>query len=128
MTRIFTRKKVAGKITNTFATIGALALVTASTGVAATSPLRLHSEGRTDAVTAEQVYAVLNADPTYYFRHVDVYVRDGVATLSGYVWDPQDIYRARELTARVPGVVRVVDQMELGGRGRDKDPRDLGRL
>jgi osmotically-inducible protein OsmY len=114
MTSIPTPKKVAGKVTNTFATIGALALLTltASTGLAATSP-----ESRTDAVTAEQVYAVLNADPIYYFRHVDVNVRDGVATLSGYVWDQPAIYHAQKITARVPGVTRVVDQMELEREG-----------
>ena len=117
MTSIPTPKKVTRKVTNTFATIGALALVTASTGLAATSPFRPHSERRTDAVTAEQVYAALNADPIYYFRHVDVNVRDGVATLSGYVWDPQAIYRAQKIAARVPGVTRVVDQMELEREG-----------
>jgi osmotically-inducible protein OsmY len=119
MTSIPTPRKVAGKVTNTFATIGALALLTltASTGLAASSPVRPHSESRTDAVTAEQVYAVLNADPIYYFRHVDVSVRDGVATLSGYVWEPQAIYHAQEIAARVPGVTRVVDQMELEREG-----------
>lgn len=117
MTNIPTPKKVAGKVTNTFAIIGALALVTASTGVAATSPARPHSERQTDAVTAEQVYAVLNADPIYYFRHVDVSVYDGVVTLSGYVWELQAIYRAQKIAARVPGVTRVVDQMELEREG-----------
>jgi osmotically-inducible protein OsmY len=79
--------------------------------------VRPYSERRTDAVTAEQVYAALNADPIYYFRHVDVNVRDGVATLSGYVWVPQAIYHAQKIAARVPGVTRVVDQMELVREG-----------
>ena len=117
MTSIPTPKKAAGKVTNTFAAIGALALVTASTGLAATSPVRPHSERRTDAVTAEQVYAVLNADPIYYFRHVDVDVENGVVTLSGYVWDTPALYRAQRIAARVPGVTRVVDQMELEREG-----------
>ena len=119
MTRIPTPKKVAGKVTNTFATIGALALLTltASTGLAATSPVRPHSESRTDAVTAEQLYAVLNADPIYYFRHVDVDVENGVVTLSGYVWDTPALYHAQRIAAHVPGVTRVVDQMELEREG-----------
>jgi len=66
--------------------------LTASTGLAATSPVHADWERQTDAVAAEQVYAVLNADPIYYFRHVDVNVRDGVATLSGYVWETQAIH------------------------------------
>jgi osmotically-inducible protein OsmY len=49
----------------------------------------------------------------YERRHVDVNVRDGVATLSGYIWDPQAIYHAQKIAARVPNVTRVVDQMEL---------------
>jgi len=89
----------------------------ASTGHAASSPVRPHPERRSDAVTAEEVYAVLNADPIYYFRHVDVDVRDGVATLSGYVRDPQAIYRAQKIAERVLGVTRVVDQMELVREG-----------
>jgi osmotically-inducible protein OsmY len=42
---------------------------------------------------------------------------DGVATLSGFVWEPRDIYRARDLTARVPGVISVVNQMEINRFG-----------
>jgi hypothetical protein len=115
MNSIPTPRKVAGKVTNTFATIGALALLTltASTGLAVTSPVRPH----TDVVTAEQVYAALNADPIYYFRHVDVDVENGVVTLSGYVWDTPALYHAQRIAAHVPGVTRVVDQMELEREG-----------
>ena len=42
-----------------------------------------------------------------------VRVQDGVATLSGFVWDPQDIYRASELAAHLPGVNDVIDEIEL---------------
>jgi osmotically-inducible protein OsmY len=103
------------KILNTFANIGVVSLLilTVGTGYAATPPLRPETQRQADRVITEQVYDALAADPIYYFRHVDVYVRDGVVTLSGYVWERQDIYRARELTARVPEVVGVLDQMEL---------------
>ena len=111
MTPARTRSKAARRIANNFATITALALV--STGCAAGPPVSPHPERRTAEVTAGQVYDALNADPIYYFRHVGVHVQDGVVTLSGYVWEPRDIYRAREVAARVPGVTRVVDQMEI---------------
>jgi osmotically-inducible protein OsmY len=119
MTRIPTARKATGKVANNFAIIGALALLTltVSTGHAATSPVRPQVETRADQVTAGPVYDALNADPIYFFRHVDVRVRKGVATLSGYVWDVQTIYRAREIAARVPGVTRVVDRMELEDSG-----------
>jgi osmotically-inducible protein OsmY len=120
MSRISIRasKRAVRKVLSTFATISVVALLTltVSTGYAATLPLRPETERQADRVITEQVRDVLAADPIHYFRHVDVYVRDGVATLSGYVWEPQEIYRARELTARVPRVVRVLNQIELNDR------------
>ena len=113
MIRIPTPSRTARGIVKNIATIAALALMTVSTGCAATPPVHPYPERRTAGVTAEQVYDALNADPIYYFRHVGVHVQDGVVTLSGYVWEPRDIYRAQEVAARVPGVTRVVDQMEI---------------
>jgi osmotically-inducible protein OsmY len=67
---------------------------------------------------ANAVYSKLNADPTYYFRHVDVRVDHGVADLSGYVWSTDAIYRARYLAQSVPGVTGVVTtQLELERNG-----------
>jgi osmotically-inducible protein OsmY len=71
------------------------------------------SQQRAAGVTAEQIYDALNADPTYFFRHVDVQVQQGVVTLGGYVWSTPALYRAEKIAAGVPGVTRVVDQMEL---------------
>jgi BON domain-containing protein len=76
--------------------------------------------GVTDEVLANAVYSDLNADPTYYFRHVDVRVDNGVAHLSGYVWSTDAIYRARTIARNVPGVTGVVtSQLELERNGRD---------
>jgi len=76
--------------------------------------------GATDEVLATAVYSDLNADPKYYFRHVDVRVDNGVAHLSGYVWSTDAIYRARTIARNVPGVTGVVtSQLELERNGRD---------
>jgi osmotically-inducible protein OsmY len=76
--------------------------------------------GVTDEVLANAVYADLNADPKYYFRHVDVRVDNGVAHLSGYVWTTDAIYRARTIARNVPGVTGIVtSQLELERNGRD---------
>lgn len=73
----------------------------------------------TDEVLANTVYAQLNADPTYYYRHVDVRVDKGVAHLSGYVWSTEALYRARQIARSVPGVSGVVtSQLELERNGR----------
>jgi osmotically-inducible protein OsmY len=61
-----------------------------------------------DAALANRVYLALNADPWFYFRHVDVRVDGGVADLSGYVWSADALYRARHIASTVPGVTRVV--------------------
>jgi hypothetical protein len=78
----------------------------------------------TQDILATYISAQLNADPWYFYRHVNVSVDDnGVATLSGYVWDAQAIYRAREIASNVPGVTRVVtSQLELERNGRTTGP------
>jgi len=79
--------------------------------------------GATDEILAANVYSELNADPTYYFRHVDVTVDDGVAHLSGYVWSTDAIYAARKIASNVPGVTGVItSQLQLERNGRDTGP------
>ena len=90
-----------------------LLILAVSTGCASTPQVRAEGDKPADRETAKEVYEALAADPIDYFRHVDVTVRDGVVTLSGFVWDPREIYRAQRITARVRGVARVVDQLEL---------------
>ena len=73
-----------------------------------------------DEGLANYIYAQLNADQLYYYRHVDVRVDNGVAHLSGYVWSTDAIYRARTIASGVPGVTGVVTNgLELERNGRD---------
>jgi osmotically-inducible protein OsmY len=99
------------------------ALLAAITLAAACSnnPQRSPRAGVDEAV-ADRVYAALNADPVHFYRHVDVRVYDGVADLSGYVWSADAIYRARQIARDVPGVTRVVTNLELqvGGLGHSR--------
>ena len=100
-------------------TVGAAVLfvVSASVGRADNPPASRVNGTQSQAATAAQIYQALNADPVYYFKHVDVKVTDGVVTLSGYVWSTQAIYRAKDIAGHMPGVTRVVDQMELERNG-----------
>jgi osmotically-inducible protein OsmY len=76
--------------------------------------------GATDEILANAVYSQLNADPMYYFRHVDVRVAKGVAQLSGYVWSTDAIYQARKLAVKVPGITGVsTSELQLERNGRD---------
>ena len=71
-----------------------------------------------DKLLANAVYAKLNANPTYYFRHVDVRLDNGVAHLSGYVWSTDALYAARSIARSVPGVTGVVaSDLELERNG-----------
>ena len=85
-----------------------------------TAAVSIRSElGATDEILASTVYSELNADPTYYFRHVDVQVDNGVAHLSGFVWSADAIYQARKIAMKVPGVTGVsTNHLELERNGR----------
>jgi osmotically-inducible protein OsmY len=85
----------------------------------ASAPPPSPPQTRGDIAAANHVYAALNADPIYYFRHVNVEVDGGVASLTGYVWSADAIYRARQIARGVPGITRVVTtQLELEREGR----------
>ena len=72
---------------------------------------------------ANYIYTQLNADPIYYFRHVDVKVDNGVAHLSGYVWSTDAIYQARRIAMNVPGVTGVrTNQLQLERNGQNSGP------
>ena len=75
------------------------------------------AESQADAVTAARISAALNADPVHYVRHVDVHVYGGVVHLSGYIWSTDALYKAKEIAAAVPGVTRVINEMELERQG-----------
>jgi osmotically-inducible protein OsmY len=99
----------------------ALVLVLAvAAGACATVPQKSPEQAAADAALADRINSALEADETYYYRHVNVGVDNGVVQLSGYVWSTSAMYRAKRLAGRVPGVIRVVNQMELernGNRG-----------
>jgi hypothetical protein len=61
-----------------------------------------------DEALKQAIQAALDADPHHFFRHVDVRVDNGVATLSGFVHSSQAINRARTIAGNVHGVTRVV--------------------
>jgi osmotically-inducible protein OsmY len=64
--------------------------------------------GRSDEEITKAINSALNADPHHFFRHVNVRVDNGVATLSGFVHSSSSIYRARTIASQTPGVTRVV--------------------
>ncbi len=94
-------------------------VLTLAASCATSAPPRGAPQTAADEAAARAVYTALNAEPYYFFRHVNVQVDDGVAALSGYVWSSEAIYRARQIAGAVPGVQRVVtSDLELEREGR----------
>jgi osmotically-inducible protein OsmY len=63
--------------------------------------------GSSDEAITKAINSALNADPHHFFRHVNVRVDNGVATLSGFVYSSSSIFRARTIASQVPGVTSV---------------------
>jgi hyperosmotically inducible protein len=60
-----------------------------------------------------QVESALRNHPTLMSDHLDVSIKDGVVTLTGMVFDEWDMRMARRAAKRIPGVKRVVNDMEI---------------
>jgi osmotically-inducible protein OsmY len=60
-----------------------------------------------DETIRQAIISGLNADPHHFFRHVNVRVENGVATLSGFVHSSSSLYRARTIATNTPGVTGV---------------------
>ena len=91
-----------------------VALITACT----TLPPRTPAETEADNQLESAVMQALNNDPTIYARHIDVTAREGVVTLSGFVFQGSELFEAAQIAARVPGVTSVKNQIELEMIGR----------
>ncbi len=94
-----------------------VALIAACASLPPRSPAETEADNRLESA----VMHALNNDPTIYARHIDVSARNGVVTLSGFVFEGRELFIAGQIAARVPGVTAVKNQVELemmGRRGR----------
>jgi len=73
--------------------------------------------GSSDRALAARVTNALAKDQTHYYRHVTVSASKGVVTLGGFVTGAASLARAKQIAAGVPGVSKVVDQMQLQPEG-----------
>jgi len=90
-------------------------------GVAAcaTGPAKSDAQQQADREMAAHVQSALDADKSLYARHIFVHADNGVVRLTGFVWDPPDIDEAKLVAELVPGVSRVVNDLELERNGMD---------
>jgi len=86
------------------------------------APPKTDAQRQADKVTAERVEAALSADKTLYGKHITVHADSGVVWLTGYVWDRPDFDQATSIAEGVPGVTRVVNDLEFQRNGSDNNP------
>lgn len=96
-----------------------LALATLCLAACTTGPLKTPAEQQADKATVDKVEQALNADTTLYARHIIVRADNGVVRLTGFVWDQPDLVEAERIAQAVPGVIRVVNALELQRNGND---------
>jgi hypothetical protein len=70
-----------------------------------------------DLELQEQVETAMQSDPFFPDEHVSVTIKDGVVTLHGFIYDEWDLRVAMRIARKVPGVKRVINdlEIELGG-------------
>jgi len=95
----------------------ALALV-ALISACATNPARTAAELETDKKLELAVTQQLAEDPNVFAPHIQVSANRGVVTLSGMVFDGNEIFEAGRVAQGVPGVVSVRNQIEMHISGR----------
>jgi osmotically-inducible protein OsmY len=93
-------------------------------GVAAcaSGPHKTDAQLQADKETAERVETALNAHNTLYAKHIFVHADNGVVHLTGYVWESADFQYATAIAEGVPGVTRVVNDLELNRNGNENGP------
>ena len=93
-------------------------------GVAAcaSAPPKTTSQLQADKELSEKVEAALNADKALFAKHISATANNGVVHLTGFVWETGDFEEAVYIASNVPGVTKVVNDLELNRNGNDSNP------
>ncbi|MGA8709399.1 MAG: BON domain-containing protein [Steroidobacteraceae bacterium] len=98
------------------------AVILAAASACVTTPAKSPQQAERDRETAADVQRALAADKSIYTEHVNVRADNGVVHLSGYIWSDTDRYDVEQTVESVPGVNKVVDEMDLEREGIDNSP------
>ncbi len=104
--------------------LGATAVLALFAGLSAcvTGPTKTSEQQLNDKEMAAAVQNALKANSHIYTQHITVQADNGVVHLGGYVWSDFDQYEAERTAEAVPGVSKVIDEMELEREGIDNSP------
>ena len=103
-----------------FSAVAVIALC--SVAACASGPAETDAQKQADKETAERVETALNGDSQLYAKHISVHADRGVVELTGYVWEPEDLQLAQTIAEGVPGVERVLNELELNRNGNENSP------
>src|SRR5262252_3970777 len=92
---------------------GVAAAVLCGVLACASGPPKTDAQLQADKVMAERVEAALGADKALFAKHITAHADNGVVRLTGYVWEASDFQEAVSIAEGVPGVTRVVNDLEL---------------
>lgn len=99
-------------IIHRYSRAAAVAVTMCGIAACATNP-KTAEQRADDRNLVERVEAQFTADPTLYSRHITVRADNGVVTLSGYAWTPEELMAAADDAQRVSGVTKVVNNIEV---------------
>jgi osmotically-inducible protein OsmY len=68
---------------------------------------------KSDAEVTAQVETALHSDRYIFSDHVTITAKNGVVTLSGIALDYWDVIAMKRLVRKMPGVKRVVDDLDV---------------
>ena len=101
---------------------GVVVAVLCGVAACASGPAKTDSQVQADKVMAERVEAALNADRSLFAKHITAHADNGVVRLTGYIWEASDFEEANYIASNVPGVTKVVNDLELNRNGNDSSP------
>jgi hyperosmotically inducible periplasmic protein len=102
--------------------VGVAVAVLCGVAACASGPPKNESQVQADKVMSERVEAALNADRSLFAKHITAHADNGVVRLTGYIWEASDFEEANYIASNVPGVTRVVNDLELNRNGNDNGP------
>ena len=101
---------------------GVVAAVLCAVAACASAPPKTAAQVQADKAMSERVEAALNADRSLFAKHITAHADNGVVRLTGYVWESGDFEEAVYIASNVPGVTKVVNDLELNRNGNDANP------
>ena len=101
---------------------GVAVAVLCGVAACATGPSETDAQAQADKVMAERVEAALNADKALFAKHITAHDAVIGVRLTGYVWEATDFEEATYIASNVPGVTKVVNDLELNRNGNDNGP------